>query len=52
MKGFIKRLIGLILMLTTWWVLIIQFIAWVFRGRELAIIDKYMGWIVFDLMEQ
>lgn len=51
MKGFVKRLAASILMLTTWWIIIIQYIVWLFRGKGLSAIDKYMNWLVIDLME-
>ena len=51
MKGFLKRLLGVVLLSTTWWVCIIQFFSWLVRGKGVAIIDRYFEWMVFDLMD-
>lgn len=50
MKGFIKRLAGWILLVSTWWIFLIQLLSWISRDKPIAFIDKYMEWVLIDLM--
>lgn len=52
MKGFLKRLLGLILIvLFVVPLLLIQFISWLFRGKGFELIIEFLDWIFFDLMD-
>lgn len=52
MKGFLKRLLGLILIvLFIVPLLLIQFTSWLFRGKGVGIFTRFMDWISFDLVD-
>lgn len=52
MKGFIKRISGLILLFMLSLPLLgLNFTFWLIRGKGSERIDKFMDWVVFDLME-
>ena len=52
MKGFLKRLSGLILMVLFAIPLgMFQFASWLFRGKDIEIITRFMDWIAFDIMD-
>ena len=52
MKGFLKRLSGLIIIvLFIVPLLLIQFASWLFRGNGVGIFTIFMDWIAFDLVD-
>ncbi|HIY88179.1 MAG TPA: hypothetical protein H9824_05690 [Candidatus Bacteroides pullicola] len=52
MKGFIKRLVGLLLLLVTSPIIFIsQPVSWLICGKTIPFVEKYMDWVDNKLLK-
>lgn len=52
MKGFLKRLTGILLLITTAPIIFIaQPISWLICGKTIPLVDKYMDWVDTKLLK-
>ena len=51
MKGFLRRLLGLFLLAILLPLSVMQVFTWLIRGRGSKRLDKFLEWVLFDLLK-